>query len=168
MMRFVDVIQAIPELIFALAIAGTLGPSFRNIILALVVTMWPSFARLARGERLLVKELEYVDAARIGGYRRSAIFLKDILPNILTPVMVLVTMYLGKVVLIGATLSFIGLAEAGLAEWGNLVASGQSGILAGFWWTSLFGGAMVFLWALSCNLLGDGLRDLLDPKTSRR
>ena len=78
--------------------------------------------------------------------------------------MVLVTMYLGKVVLIGATLSFIGLAEAGLAEWGNLVASGQSGILAGFWWTSMFGGAMVFLWALSCNLLGDGLRDLLNPK----
>ena len=75
---------------------------------------------------------------------------------------------LGKVVLIGATLSFIGLAEAGLAEWGNLVASGQDGILAGYWWTATFGGLVVFLWALSCNLLGDGLRDLFDPKTSRR
>jgi peptide/nickel transport system permease protein len=130
--------------------------------------MWPSFARLIRGEILRVKQLDYVDAARVVGYRRTRIFFRDILPNSFTPIIVLITMFLGKVVLIGATLSFIGLAEAGLAEWGNLVAAGQPGILAGYWWTATFGGAMVFIWALSCNLVGDGLRDLLDPKTSRR
>ena len=127
-MRGVDVFQSIPGLIFALAIAGTLGPSFRNIILALVVTNWAPFARLIRGEILLVKQFEYVDAARILGDKRWRIYLKDILPNAFTPIIVLSTMTLGKVVLTGATLSFLGLAEVGLAEWGNLVSSGQTGL----------------------------------------
>ena len=168
MMRGVDVFQSIPGLIFALAIAGTLGPSFRNIILALVVTNWAPFARLIRGEILLVKQFEYVDAGRVLGDKRWRIYLKDILPNAFTPIIVLSTMTLGKVVLTGATLSFLGLAEVGLAEWGNLVASGQTGMLAGYWWTATFGGGMVFIWALSCNLLGDGLRDVFDPRSETR
>jgi peptide/nickel transport system permease protein len=168
LMRLVDVFLSIPELIFALAIAAVLGPSFRNIILALAAVFWVKYARIIRGQVIHVKQNEYVDAARVTGDSRLNIFVKDVLPNSITPVMVQATLDMGNVVLIGATLSFIGLAESGLAEWGVLVSSGQAGISAGRWWASTFPGAMVFLWALAFNLVGDGLRDVLDPRTSRR
>ena len=168
LMRIVDVVLAIPELILALAIAGVLGPSFRNIMLALAVSGWTGFARLMRAEVLHVKQEEYVDAARVIGDSRWRIFRKDVLPNSLTPIIVMATLSMGKYVLMAATLSFIGLAEAGLAEWGNLVNEGQSGVVAGRWWVATFGGSMVFLWALSFNLVGDGLRDVLDPRTESR
>jgi peptide/nickel transport system permease protein len=168
MMRIVDVFQSVPALILALAIAGTLGPSFRNVTLALILAGWTDYARLVRGEILKVKSLEFVEAAYSIGDKRPRVFLREVLPNTLTPIVVLMTLDAGKVVLAGATLSFVGLAEAGLAEWGNLVAAGQGEILAGRWWAATFGGAMVFLWALAANLFGDGLRDVLDPRSERR
>ena len=168
LMRIVDVFLAIPELIFALAIAAVLGPSFGNIIFALAVVFWVKYARIIRGQIIHVKQNEYVDAARVSGDSRFKIYRKDVLPNSITPVMVQATMDMGGIVLTAATLSFIGLAEAGLAEWGVLVADGQAGISAGKWWASTFPGLMVFLWALAFNLVGDGLRDVLDPRTERR
>lgn len=168
LMRVVDVFLSIPELIFALAIAAVLGPSFRNIILALAAVFWVKYARIIRGQVIHVKQNDYVDAARVIGDSRLSIFLKDVLPNSVTPVVVQATLDMGNVVLIGATLSFIGLAESGLAEWGVLVSQGQAGISAGRWWASTFPGLMVFLWALAFNLVGDGLRDVLDPRTERR
>jgi peptide/nickel transport system permease protein len=168
LMRLVDMFLAIPELILALAIAAVLGPSFGNIILALAVVGWTDYARVVRGEIIHTKQNEYVDAARVMGDSPLRILGKDILPNALTPTVVLATLDMGKVVLIGATLSFIGLAEAGLAEWGNLVSSGQAGIQAGRWWVATFAGAAVFAWSLAFNLLGDGLRDVLDPRTEGR
>jgi peptide/nickel transport system permease protein len=168
LMRVVDVFLAIPELIFALAIAAVLGPAFSNIILAIAVVFWVKYARIVRGQIIHVKQNEYVDAARVIGDSRWRIYLKDVLPNSITPVVVQATLDMGHVVLIGATLSFIGLAEAGLAEWGNVVSEGQAGIVAGRWWVATFSGAMVFLWALGFNLLGDGFRDVLDPRTERR
>jgi peptide/nickel transport system permease protein len=165
LMRIVDVFLSIPELIFALAIAAVLGPSFRNIILALAVVFWVKYARIMRAQVMHVKQNEYVDAARVIGDTPLRIFRKDVLPNSITPVIVQATLDMGNIVLVGATLSFIGLAEAGLAEWGVLVSEGQSGISAGRWWASTFPGLMVFLWALAFNLLGDGLRDVLDPRT---
>jgi peptide/nickel transport system permease protein len=168
LMRIVDVFLAVPELILALAIAAVLGPSFRNIILAITILGWPKYARIIRGQILHLKDNEYVDAARVMGDSRWRIYRKDILPNAITPVIVQATLEMGHVVLFGATLSFIGLAEAGLAEWGNLVSEGREGIVSGRWWVALFGGAMVFLWSLACNLLGDGLRDVLDPRTESR
>ncbi len=165
LMRIVDVFLSIPELIFALAIAAVLGPSFRNIILALAVVFWVKYARIMRAQVIHVKQNEYVDAARVIGDSPWRIYLKDVLPNSITPVVVQATLDMGNIVLVGATLSFIGLAEAGLAEWGVLVSEGQAGISAGRWWSSTFPGLMVFLWALAFNLLGDGLRDVLDPRT---
>jgi peptide/nickel transport system permease protein len=165
LMRIVDVFLSIPELIFALAIAAVLGPSFRNIILALAVVFWVKYARIMRAQVIHVKQNEYVDAARVIGDSSWNIFRKDVLPNSITPVIVQATLDMGNIVLVGATLSFIGLAEAGLAEWGVLVSEGQAGISAGRWWASTFPGLMVFLWALAFNLLGDGLRDVLDPRT---
>lgn len=165
LMRLVDVFLSIPELIFALAIAAVLGPSFRNIILALAIVFWVKYARIMRGQVITVKQNDYVDAARVVGDSRFGIFRKDVLPNSITPIVVQATMDMGSIVLVGATLSFIGLAEAGLAEWGVLVAEGQAGISSGRWWASTFPGMMVFLWALGFNLVGDGLRDVIDPRT---
>lgn len=165
LMRIVDVFLSIPELIFALAIAAVLGPSFRNIILALAVVFWVKYARIMRAQVIHVKENEYVDAARMIGDSPWRIYRKDVLPNSITPVVVQATLDMGNIVLVGATLSFIGLSEAGIAEWGVLVSEGQAGISAGRWWASTFPGLMVFLWALAFNLFGDGLRDILDPRT---
>jgi peptide/nickel transport system permease protein len=168
LMRTVDILLAIPELIFALAIAAVLGPSFGNIIFALSVVFWVKYARIIRGQIIHVKQNEYVDAARVIGDSKLKIYLKDVLPNSITPVIVQATMDMGGIVLTAATLSFIGLSEAGLAEWGVLVSDGQAGISAGKWWASTFPGLMVFLWALGFNLVGDGMRDVLDPRTESR
>ena len=165
LMRIVDVFLSIPELIFALAIAAVLGPSFRNIILALAVVFWVKYARIMRAQVIHIKKNEYVDAARVIGDSKWRIYLKDVLPNSITPIITQATLDMGNIVLIGATLAFIGLAEAGIAEWGVLVSEGQVGISAGRWWASTFPGLMVFLWALAFNLFGDGLRDVLDPRT---
>lgn len=168
LMRIVDVFLSVPELILALAIAAILGPSLRNIILAIALVFWVKYARIIRGQVIHVKQNEYVDAARVMGDSPLRIYVKDVLPNSITPVVVQATLDMGHVVLVGATLSFIGLAEAGLAEWGVLVSEGQTGISAGRWWTSTFAGGMIFLWSLAFNLLGDGLRDALDPRTESR
>ena len=168
LMRVVDVFLSIPELVFPLAIAAILGPSFTNIVVALAVIMWARYARIIRSQILLVREEDYVDAARAIGDSNFGIIRRDILPNSFTPVAVQATLDMGHAVLLGATLSFIGLAVAGQAEWGTLVSEGQADIIAGWWWTSTFPGLMVFLWALSFNLVGDGLRDVLDPRTERR
>lgn len=168
LMRLVDVFLSIPELIFALAIAAVLGPSFANIILALSMVLWVKYARIMRAQVILVKQYDYVDAARVVGDSKLNIFFRDILPNSITPVTVQATLDMGNVVLIGATLSFIGLSEAGIAEWGVLVSEGQAGIASGRWWASTFPGLMIFLWALAFNLVGDGLRDALDPRTEGR
>ena len=168
LMRIVDVFLSIPELIFALAIAAVLGPSFGNIIFALAVVYWVKYARIIRGQIIHVKQNDYVDAAKVVGDSKLRIYLKDVLPNSVTPVVVQATLDMGAIVLVGATLSFIGLAEAGLAEWGVLVSEGQVGISTGRWWASTFPGLMIFLWALAFNLVGDGLRDVLDPRMEGR
>ena len=168
LMRIVDVFLSIPELIFALAIAAVLGPSFTNIIVALSLVIWVKYARIMRAQVLQIKQNEYVDAARVIGDSKFNIYVKDILPNAVTPITVQATLDMGNVVLIGATLSFIGLSEAGIAEWGVLVSEGQAGIASGRWWASTFPGLMIFLWALAFNLVGDGLRDTLDPRMEGR
>jgi peptide/nickel transport system permease protein len=168
MMRVVDIFLSIPTLVFPLAIAAILGPSFINIVVALAVIMWARYARIIRSRILSVREEEYVEAARAIGDSRWGIIRKDILPNSFSPVAVQATLDMGHAVLLGATLAFIGLAVAGQAEWGTLVSEGQADIVAGRWWTSTFPGLMVFLWALSFNLVGDGLRDVLDPRTESR
>jgi len=168
LMRIVDVVMTVPELILALAVVAVLGPSFENIILSLAVVGWADYARVVRAEIMTARLNEYVEAARVLGDSRWRIFLKDLLPNTLTPIIVLSTIDFGKTVLVGAGLSFIGLAEAGLAEWGNLVSEGSDGVVVGSWWVATFAGAMVFLWAISFNLVGDGLRDALDPKSDHR
>ena len=130
--------------------------------------MWARYARIIRSQILQVREEDYVDTARAIGDSKFGSSGSDIFPNSITPVAVQATLDMGHALLLGATLAFIGLSVAGQAEWGTLVSEGQADIVAGRWWTSTIPGAMVFLWALSFNLVGDGLRDVLDPRTELR
>lgn len=164
-MRVVDALISIPALVWAIAIVTALGPSITNIIIALSTMLWGTYARIMRGEVIHVKNEEYVQAARVVGDSNTQVFLKEVLPNALPPIFVQSTLYFGKVVLIAASLSFIGLAAPGIVEWGVLVAEGQQGLIAGRWWTSFFPGLAIFLWAFGWNVIGDGLRDVLDPRS---
>lgn len=164
-MRLVDAMISIPALVWAIAVVTALGPSITNIVIGLSTMLWGTYARIMRGEVIHVKNEEYVEAAKVVGDRGAIVFLKEVVPNAIPPIFVQSTLYFGKVVLIAASVSFIGLAPPGLAEWGVLVSQGQQGLLAGRWWGSFFPGFAIFLWAFGWNVIGDGLRDILDPRS---
>lgn len=164
LMRIVDGMIAIPAIVLALALVVALGPSYFNIGLALSVMLWGTYARIIRGEVIHVKNEPYVDAARVTGVSRFGVVVKEVIPNAIQPIFIQATLEMGSVVIIASGLAFIGLAEPGLAEWGRLTAQGQQDLLRGAWWTSVIPGAAIFLWAFAWNMIGDGLRDVLDPE----
>jgi peptide/nickel transport system permease protein len=180
MMRITDVFLSIPGLILAMAVAAVLGRSLDNIMLALIIVWWPPYARIMRGQVLTIKESTYVEAARAVGSKKMRILFRHIVPNTLSPIIVNATMDLGVVVLVAAGLAFIGFGPpTGYAEWGRMVADGQmyflsdveyppgSGIFYNPWWIWAFPGMFIFLFVMGFNLLGDGLRDILDPRLRR-
>ncbi|AFZ72895.1 nickel transporter permease [Natronobacterium gregoryi] len=164
LMRLVDVQLAFPGLVLALVIAGILGPSLRNVMIALAVVGWGSYARIVRGSVLSMREREFIDAAQLMGVSRPRIAVRHLLPNVVSPVVVLATMNLGTVILGTAGLSFIGLgAQPPTPEWGTMLSAGRHH-LRDAWWIANAPGAAIMLTVLGFNLLGDGLRDVLDPK----
>ncbi|MFW9845484.1 MAG: ABC transporter permease [Candidatus Thorarchaeota archaeon] len=167
-MRITDVFFAVPGLILAMAIVSALGErNLDNIAIALMVVWWPTYARLVRGQVLIERERLYVEAARSVGASDFRILLTHILPNTVQPVIVQATLDLGGVLLTAAGLSFIGFgAEAGTAEWGLMIATGQDHFT--FYWLVFYPGIAILLCALAFNLVGDGVRDILDPKLRRR
>lgn len=163
-MRLVDLLIAFPGLLFALVVVSVLGPSLVNLLLALAVTGWTGYARIIRGEVLSVKEDEFVKAAQVMGASRTRIMSRHILPNVISPIIVLATMNLGTVVLATSGLSFLGFgAQPPTPEWGNMLATSRD-TLTTAWWIANFPGMMIMLTVLGFNLLGDGLRDTLDPR----
>lgn len=167
--RVTDLFLSLPGLVLAMAVAAVLGRTIENLILALALVWWPGYARLVRGEVLKAREETYVEAARALGVRERSIVFRHILPNAIPPLVVLATMDLGTVVLVSSALSFIGLgAQPGTAEWGLMISDGRNWVLDGRWWTVFFPGAAIFLFVLGWNLLGDTLRDILDPKLRRQ
>jgi peptide/nickel transport system permease protein len=168
LMRLTDLFMSLPGLVLAMAVAAVLGRSIENLILALVLVWWPSYARIMRGETLRVKNEGFVEAARAIGVRPRSIIARHIVPNAVGPLLVIGTMDLGTTVLVASALSFIGLgAQPGTAEWGLMISDGRNWILDGRWWTVTFPGLAIFLFVLGWNLLGDAIRDLLDPKLRR-
>jgi ABC-type dipeptide/oligopeptide/nickel transport system permease component len=165
-MRITDVFIAIPGLVLALAImAITEDRSIEMLMYALIIVWWPGFTRVIRAEALRIRKLPYVEAAKAAGASDFRIIFKHILPNCITSIIVIATMDMGGIVLSLAALGFLGFGgSADLAEWGKLVSFGQSSILAGNWWAVIFPGLAIALWALGFYLLGDGVRDILDPK----
>ena len=166
-MRIVDMFLSFPPLLLAMAIAAFLGPSLQNAILALIIAWWPWYTRLIRGQVVSIKEREFVRAAHAIGTPSWQIMLKHILPNCISPIMVQASMDLGGIILTLAALSFLGLgAQAPTPEWGLMLTTSRKYFLNA-WWYSTFPGMAIFITVLSFNLLGDGLREILDPKTKK-
>lgn len=167
-MRITDVFFAFPGLILAMAIVAALGQrNLDNISIALMLVWWPTYARLVRGQVLIEREKLYVEAARSVGASDMRILVFHILPNTIQPVIVQATLDMGGVLLTAAGLSFIGFgAEAGTAEWGLMISQGQTHFMD--YWVTFYPGMAILLCALSFNLVGDGVRDILDPKLRRR
>ncbi len=167
-MRVTDVFLAFPPLLLAIAIAAALGASYINAVLAIAVTWWPWYARLARAQTLVVKERAYIEAARGIGVRDRVIIARHILPNIMTPIVVQGTLDVGTAILVAAGLSFIGLGtQAPFADWGVMISDGRLFFLSGRWWMSTFPGLAIFLTAMAFNFLGDGFRVAADPRLRR-
>lgn len=164
LMRITDVFLAFPALLLSLALASVLSPSTRNATIAIALTWWPWYARLARGQAASVRGRPYVESAQALGLPQLRILLRHVLPNSVTPVIVQVSLDIGGVILTAAALSFLGLgAQDPTAEWGLMVSQGQAFFTTQSWLVT-FPGVAILLAALSFNLLGDGLREVLDPR----
>src|SRR5258708_30810094 len=167
LMRLTDIVFAFPTIILAMAVAAALGPSVNNAIITIAVVSWPTYARVTRGLVLSVKHNEYVEAARAVGAPHHYILLQTILPNCVGPLIVLATLDLGNAILIFAGLSFLGLGPAPeTPEWGRMIADGID--YADQWWVSAFPGVAIFTVVMALNFIGDGLRDVLDPRSRPR
>ena len=166
-MRITDLFLAFPALILAMALVAFLGASLRNVAIALVLTYWPWYSRLVRSMAISLRERPYVLAAKTMGVGRFTIIRRHVLPNALGPVIVQMTVDIGAVILEVAALSFIGLgAKPPTPEWGLMVSEGREYILSA-WWLATFAGIAIFGLVLAFNLVGDGLRDVLDPRSKR-
>ncbi len=160
----IDIALAFPMTLLAIAIIAVLGPGLFNVCLAIALSSWGSFARIARGQFLSLKNQEFVEAARILGYSDARIIFRHILPNSLAPLVVLTTLEVPKAIIVEATLSFLGLGiQPPLPSWGSIMSSGRSFLFHAPWIT-IFPGVMIILIVMGFNLLGDALRDSLDPR----
>lgn len=164
LMRVTDVFFAFPALILAMAIAGALGPSLNNAMIAIAVVTWPVYARLARGQVLSLREREFVEATRALGASPGRIIWRHLLPNSLAPILVQASFDMGGAILSAAGLSFIGFgAQPPTPEWGVMISEGRK-FISTQPWLSLFPGLAILLTVTAFNLIGDGLRDTLDPR----
>lgn len=168
LMRLTDMFLAFPALILAVAIAASLGRNLRNTMIALATVFWPWYARLVRAQVLSIKEREFVQAAHSIGMSRSRIMLRHILPNAASVIIIQLTLDVGYAILATSSLSFIGLgAQPPSPEWGTMMSTARN-YFRDAWWYMAFPGLALTLTVLAFNLLGDGLQDALDPRSSRR
>lgn len=166
LMRFTEIFMAFPIIILAMAIAAALGPSVNNAVIAMVIVWWPNYARVVRSLVISVKSNEYVTSARAIGASPARILFSTVLPNCLAPALVMATLDIGNAILIFAGLSFLGLGpEPSSPEWGRMVSDGIDHYDQ--WWLSTFPGIAIFTVVMALNFIGDGLRDLTDPRTRR-
>lgn len=168
LMRFSDVFLAFPPLLLPIAITAAIGPGLWNAMIALAISWFPWYARIMRGAVMRVRKELYIDAARTMGVGHLRVMTRHVTPNSLTPVIVQGSMDFGYAILAAASLSFIGLgARPPSVEWGLMAATSRTQFLD-HWWTALFPGMAIFVTVLAINLVGDGLRDTLDPKRGRQ
>lgn len=166
LMRITDVFLAFPKLILALAFVAALGPGIQNAVIAIAITSWPPYARIARAETLTVRNSDYISAVRLMGASPFRIVLRHIMPLCTSSLIVRVTLDMAGIILTAAGLGFLGLgAQPPLPEWGAMIASGRRFILDQ-WWVAAMPGMAILIVSLGFNLLGDGLRDALDPRAS--
>ena len=164
LMRITDIFLAFPRLILALAFVAALGPGIENAVIAIAITSWPPYARIARAETLSIRQADYISAVKLLGASPLRIVLRHVMPLCVPSVIVRVTLDMAGIILTAAGLGFLGLgAQPPLPEWGAMIAAGRAYVLDQ-WWVAAAPGAAIFIVSLGFNLLGDGLRDALDPK----
>ncbi len=167
LMRLTDIFLAFPRLVLALAFVAALGPGIENAIIAIAITAWPPYARLARAETLTIRNSDFIHAVRLQGGSSARILFRHIVPLCISSVTVRVTLDMAGIILTAAGLGFLGLgAQPPSPEWGTMIAAGRR-FLIDQWWVAAMPGIAIFIVSLGFNLLGDGLRDALDPKASR-
>jgi peptide/nickel transport system permease protein len=163
LMRLTDVALSLPLILVAIVLVAALGTSFTNVILVIVLLLWPRYARQIRGETLAIKERDFVALARIANCSHARIILRHILPNVVPTLLVLATLQAGYVVLLESTLSFLGAGiPPSTPAWGLMISEGRA-VIESAWWVVMWPGLAILLMVLSGNLLGDWLRDRLDP-----
>ncbi len=167
LMRLTDICLAFPRLILALALVAALGPGFENAVIAIALTSWPPYARLARAETLTIRKNDYIAAIRLQGASHLRIICGHVIPLCISSVIVRVTLDMAGIILTAAGLGFLGLgAQPPAPEWGLMISAGRNNMID-YWWVATIPGLAIFIVSLGFNLLGDGLRDVLDPKATR-
>lgn len=163
-MRLIDILMALPPLFLALIFVAALAPTTSNEIIAVSVATVPAFARVLRGRAVEIRSRLFIEAVRVVGVRRSKILWRHVVPNCVGPAMVLASINVGLAIVIGASLSFLGLGPSSKDSWGELVSSGQ-GYIDKDWWISVFPGVLIALLVIAMNIIGDWLRDVMEPSS---
>ena len=166
-MRFTEFFQTIPSFVFAILLVAIFTPSISSIVFAIAVVSWPPVARVVRAEFLSLRSREFVQAAQVLGKSPLAIVATDILPNALSPIVVLSSLMVASAILLESALSFLGLGDPNLMTWGFLIGAGRS-VIRLAWWMSVFPGLAIFVTVLALNLVGEGLSDALNPRLARQ
>ena len=165
-MRFTELFQTVPAFVLAVVIVAIFTPSLFSIVVAIAIVSWPPVTRVVRAEFMTLRTREFVQAAEVLGRSRLSIVLRDILPNALSPVLVLASLMVASAILLESALSFLGLGDPNRMSWGFMIGAGRS-VMRLAWWMSVFPGLAIFLTVLALNLVGDGLADALNPRVAR-
>lgn len=166
-MRFTELFQTVPSFVLAVVLVAIFSPSLSSIVVAIAIVSWPPVARVIRAEFLSLRSREFVQAAEVLGRSRAAIVFREILPNALSPLIVLASLMVASAILLESGLSFLGLGDPNLMSWGFMIGAGRS-VIRLAWWMSVFPGVAIFLTVLALNLVGEGLSDALNPRVAHR
>ncbi len=167
LMRFTEFFQTVPNFALAIVLVAIFQPSIYSIVGAISIVSWPPVARLVRGEVLSLRKREYVEAAILAGQSNSKIILTQILPNAMSPIIVLGSLMVATAILLESSLSFLGLGDPNVISWGYMIGAGRT-VIRQAWWISFFPGIAILLTVLALNLIGEGLNDALNPRLARK
>lgn len=166
LMRFTEFFQTVPSFALAIVLVAIMQPSIVSIVAAIAIVSWPPVARLVRGEVLSLRSREYVQAAIVSGHNNGWIIWREILPNTLSPIIVLASLMIATAILLESSLSFLGLGDPNLISWGYMVGAGRT-VIRQAWWITVFPGIAILLTVLALNLIGEGLNDALNPRLAK-
>ncbi|ANF56232.1 ABC transporter permease [Halotalea alkalilenta] len=167
LMRITELFQTIPSFALAIVLVAIMSPSVGSVVAAISIVSWPPVARLVRGEFLSLKQREYVEAARLAGLGHWDLIVRQILPNALSPVIVLASLMIATAILLESSLSFLGLGDPDVMSWGYMIGAART-VMRQAWWLSVIPGVMILLTVLALNLVGEGLDDALNPQLARQ
>jgi peptide/nickel transport system permease protein len=166
LMRFTELFQTVPNFALAIVLVAIFQPSLASIVIAIAVVSWPPVSRLVRAEVLSLKSREFVDAARLAGLSSRTILLREVLPNALSPIIVMASLMVATAILLESSLSFLGLGDPNIMSWGFMIGAART-VIRSAWWLSFFPGVAILLTVLALNLIGEGLNDALNPRLAR-